>query len=187
MRAKRARNCSRVMRPAARGESVRRNSRRPGLARPKRWTSRTMRVGGLFFYAQDAAGEVALVGPEMHQWTFAFDAEFELQGGEFGEPFAVFADFHAAGRRQVARARDPKRPNRSQTNSTAHRHGITLPPREACGSGYCKYQASNTYGRILLIPLRGNMFESDLEFAAQAGVERRVAIGRDARIGNRAG
>jgi|HubBroStandDraft_1064217.scaffolds.fasta_scaffold05407_5 hypothetical protein len=43
MRVKRERNCSQVMRPASRGESVSRNSRRPGLARPKRRTSRTMR------------------------------------------------------------------------------------------------------------------------------------------------
>jgi hypothetical protein len=43
MRSKRTRNCSRVILPAARGESVRRNSRRPGFVRPNFCTSRTMR------------------------------------------------------------------------------------------------------------------------------------------------
>src|SRR6202041_267667 len=38
------------------------------------------------------------------------------------------------------------------------------------------------YGRILLIPLGGNMFESDLKIAAQAGIERRVALRRDHKL-----
>ncbi len=38
-------------------------------------------VVGVFFYAQDAAGEVALVGPEMHEGILAFDAELEMQCG----------------------------------------------------------------------------------------------------------
>ena len=59
-------------------------------------------VSGGFFDAQNAAGEIALVGPKMHQGTLAFDAEFELQRGEFGEPFAVFAYFDAAGSGEVA-------------------------------------------------------------------------------------
>jgi hypothetical protein len=33
-----------------------------------------------------------------------------------------------------------------------------------------QYEASDSYGGILLIPFGGNMFERDLEFAAQAGV-----------------
>ncbi len=55
-----------------------------------------------FFDAKNAAREVALVGPQMHQGIFAFDAEFEMQRGEFGEPFAILADFHAAGSGEVA-------------------------------------------------------------------------------------
>ena len=54
-------------------------------------------VVGSFFDAQNPAGEIALVGPEMHQGIFALDAELEMQRGEFGEPFAVFAHFDAAG------------------------------------------------------------------------------------------
>ena len=38
----------------------------------------------------------------MHQWSLAFDAEFELQGREFGKPFAVFTDFDATGRGEIA-------------------------------------------------------------------------------------
>ena len=60
-------------------------------------------VAGGFFYAQNAAGEIALLGPEMHQGVFVFDAEFEVQRGEFREPFAVFANFHAAASRNAAR------------------------------------------------------------------------------------
>jgi hypothetical protein len=39
----------------------------------------------------------------MHQGVFVFDAEFEVQRGEFREPFAVFANFHAAASRNAAR------------------------------------------------------------------------------------
>ena len=38
----------------------------------------------------------------MHQRILPFDAQLEMQRGEFGEPFAIFADFHAAGSREVA-------------------------------------------------------------------------------------
>ena len=58
-------------------------------------------VSGLFD-AKNAARQVALVGPEMHQRTLALDAKFEMQRGEFGEPFAILADFHAAGGCEVA-------------------------------------------------------------------------------------
>jgi hypothetical protein len=57
----------------------------------------------VFSYAQDAASEIAFVGPEVHEGIFACDAEFEMQGGSFGQPFAVFAHFDAAGGRQVAK------------------------------------------------------------------------------------
>ncbi len=56
----------------------------------------------ILLYAQDAAGEIAFVGPEMQEWTFTFDAPLEMQSGEFGEPCAVVADFEAAGRRPIA-------------------------------------------------------------------------------------
>ena len=46
----------------------------------------------------------------MHERAFAFDAELEMQGGEFGEPFTVFADFDAAGRRQIAKRAIQSRP-----------------------------------------------------------------------------
>ena len=38
----------------------------------------------------------------MHERIFAFDAESEMQSGQFGEPFAVFANFNAAGCREIA-------------------------------------------------------------------------------------
>jgi hypothetical protein len=41
-------------------------------------------VACVFFYAQDAAGEIAFVGPEMHEGILAFDAEFEVESGKFG-------------------------------------------------------------------------------------------------------
>ena len=59
-------------------------------------------VAGGFFYAQNAAGEIALFGPEMHQGIFAFEAKFEVQRGELGKPFAALADLDAAGRGEVA-------------------------------------------------------------------------------------
>jgi hypothetical protein len=67
-------------------------------------------VAGVFIYAQDAAGRIAFVGPKVHEGIFAFDAEFEMQRSKCGEPFAVFADFHAAGRRQIAKRAIQSRP-----------------------------------------------------------------------------
>jgi hypothetical protein len=67
-------------------------------------------VGGSLFDAQNAAGEIALVGPEMHQGIFAFDAQLEMQRGEFGEPFAVFADLDAAGSGEIAQRAIQGRP-----------------------------------------------------------------------------
>jgi hypothetical protein len=46
----------------------------------------------------------------MHEGIFVFDAEFEMQRGEFGEPFAVFANFDAAGRREFAKRAIQRRP-----------------------------------------------------------------------------
>ena len=59
-------------------------------------------VAGRFLDAQDVASEIALVRPQMNERIFAFDAQFELQRGEFGEPFAIFAHFHAASRGEIA-------------------------------------------------------------------------------------
>jgi len=38
----------------------------------------------VFLYSQDATREIALLGPEMHEGIFAFEAEFEVQCREFG-------------------------------------------------------------------------------------------------------
>jgi hypothetical protein len=67
-------------------------------------------VGGIFFYAQDAAGEIALVRREVHARIFAFNAALEMQSGSFGEPCSVFAHFQAAGRREIAKRAIQGRP-----------------------------------------------------------------------------
>ena len=61
-----------------------------------------MRSSALSLHAQDATRQIALVRPQMHQRLFAFAIYFTLQRGEFGEPLAVFANLHAAGRREIA-------------------------------------------------------------------------------------
>jgi hypothetical protein len=63
-----------------------------------------------FFDAQNAAGEVAFVGPEMHEGIFAFDAQLEMLRGQFGEPFAVRANFDAAGGGEIAQRAIQGRP-----------------------------------------------------------------------------
>jgi hypothetical protein len=121
MRAKRARNCSRVTRPAGRigaqefqaaglGAAEAQEFQAAGLGAAEALDFQDDAVVGVLFYAQDTASEVALVGPEMHQRIFAFDAKFEMQGGPFGQPFAGLANFHAAGRRQVAKRAIQRRP-----------------------------------------------------------------------------
>lgn len=46
----------------------------------------------------------------MHQRLIAFALDFTLQRCEFGEPLAVFANFHAAGRSKIAQGAIECRP-----------------------------------------------------------------------------
>ena len=62
------------------------------------------------FYTQNSARQIALVRPQMHQRLIAFAVYFTLQRSEFGEPLAVFANFHAAGRSQIAQGAIECRP-----------------------------------------------------------------------------
>ncbi len=87
-RSNRARNCSRVISTAARGKSRRWNSSGPGFARPNRCTSRTNRFASLF-HAQHTTSQVAFVGPQMNERMSPFAVYLALEGGKFGEPFAV--------------------------------------------------------------------------------------------------
>src|SRR4029077_4444809 len=52
----------------------------------------------MLFYAQDAARQIPFVGPEMDKRILSLAAKFAMQPGKFREPFAILANFHAAGR-----------------------------------------------------------------------------------------
>ena len=52
----------------------------------------------MFANSQDAAREVAIVGPEVNEGGLAFVVQFVAQRGEFRKPLAVFPDFREAGR-----------------------------------------------------------------------------------------
>ena len=63
-----------------------------------------------FFDAQQAAGEIAFVGPQMNQDFFVFLMNFPLEAGELGEPLAVFANFDHAGGGEFAESAFEIRP-----------------------------------------------------------------------------
>jgi len=95
-----------------------------------------------FLDAQNATGEIALVGPQMHQRIFAFDAQLEMQRGEFREPFAVFAHFDTAGSREVAQRAIQGRPivrRRVQRDTVMVLLG-RIEKRAAAFAGYCKFR-----------------------------------------------
>jgi hypothetical protein len=99
-------------------------------------------VAGGFFDAQNAAGEVALVGPEMNEATFAFDAQVKMQRGEFGESFAVFADLDAAESGEIAQRAIQGRPI---VGRRIQRHNVMgllcrVEKRAACVASYCKFR-----------------------------------------------
>ena len=100
-------------------------------------------VSGLFD-AKNAARQVALVGPEMHQRIFSFDAKFEMQRGEFGEPFAIFPDFHATGSGEVAERAIQGHPigcGRIQRDTAkASFRGCRIENRAAAIAGYCRFR-----------------------------------------------
>jgi len=51
----------------------------------------------LFTNAHDAPREVAFARPQTNERGLAFVVKLTLKSGEFGEPFAVFADFGPSG------------------------------------------------------------------------------------------
>jgi hypothetical protein len=94
-------------------------------------------VAGGFFDARNAAGEVAFVGPEMHERIFACDAQLEMQRGEFGEPFAVFAHRDAAGGGEVAQRAIQRRPIVCERIQRYTVMGLLCRVEDTCG-GYCE-------------------------------------------------
>ncbi len=96
MRSKRARNCSRVIRPAGRGESVRRNSSRPGFDLPEPMHFENDPVRSLFLEAYYSPRQIFLVGPQVNERLFSRAPHFILKIGEPGKPLAVFTNFHGA-------------------------------------------------------------------------------------------
>jgi hypothetical protein len=165
MHSKWARNCSRVILPAARGESARRNSRRPGLVRPNLCTSSTMRSSAHSFTRRTRRVRLRSSDHKMDQRLLLCAIYFALQRVQFGEPLAVFAGFHAPQRRKIASRRDRVPPNSPQARSMAYRRSLECRFR---AFQLFQNQAGYIYRWILMIPLRGNMFERNLKIAALA-------------------
>lgn len=67
-------------------------------------------AGLALFEAKNSPRKAEIFGPEMEDWVFRFAVNFKIQGGQIGEPFAVFANFPATGRREGAQGVAKLRP-----------------------------------------------------------------------------
>src|SRR5271154_3528517 len=59
-------------------------------------------VGLALLDAQQPPCQVAFLRPQMDEWIFSLVMNFAMQPGEFGQPFAIFADLDRARSGQFA-------------------------------------------------------------------------------------
>ena len=106
---------------AARGESVRRNSSLPGLERPNRCTSRTMRSAVCSFTRTTRRVRLRSSDHKCTSGSFRLAPQLALQSREFGQPLAIFANFHVT-RAAISVSAARVRPNHPRPHRPAFRY-----------------------------------------------------------------